>query len=272
MRTRSSPTAEARLDLRAGTSGWSYAAWKGTFYPEELPAREMLAWYASRLPAVEVNNTFYRMPKKEVLEGWAAQVPEGFRFVLKASRRITHQKRLRDAEDETAYFLGAARALGARLGALLFQLPPNLGLDLARLDAFLALLREDTRAAFEFRHPSWSDTAVLDRLRARGFAWVTADMGDEPPSDMDDAPPAPLVATAPWAYLRLRRPAYTAADLDGWLAQLRSAPVDEAFVFFKHEDAGVGPRLALELLQRAGAAEPRRPLRVPPRAAAEKAG
>jgi uncharacterized protein YecE (DUF72 family) len=264
MPTRSSPTADARPRLLAGTSGWSYAAWKGPFYPEELPAREMLASYASRLPAVEVNNTFYRMPKKDVLESWAAQVPDGFRFVLKASRRITHQKRIHDAADETAYFLATAGALGARLGALLFQLPPNLALDLGRLDVFLALLPEGTRAAFEFRHPSWSDAAVLERLRARGFAWVTA--------DMEDAPPAPLVATAPWAYLRLRRPAYTAADLDGWLAQLRSAPLDEAFVFFKHEDAGVGPRLALELLERAGPAQPRAPLRVPPRAAAEKAG
>jgi uncharacterized protein YecE (DUF72 family) len=264
MRTRSSPKAEAPLRLRAGTSGWSYDAWKGPFYPEDLPSREMLAHYAARLPAVEVNNTFYRLPKAAVLEGWAAQVPENFRFVLKASRRITHLKRLRDVGEETAYFLASAASLGPRLGALLFQLPPNLKLDLERLDAFLALLPEGTRAAFEFRHPSWSDAAVLERLRARGCALVLADTEEE-------AAPA-FVATAPFAYLRLRRPGYSAADLAGWLAQLRGAELEEAFVFFKHEDEGVAPRLAAELLALAGAAPAQEPLRVGPRKEREQAG
>jgi uncharacterized protein YecE (DUF72 family) len=240
----------------AGTSGWSYEEWKGPFYPKELASREMLRFYGERLPAVEVNNTFYRLPKASVLAGWASQVPESFRFALKASRRITHLKRLRDAADETAYFLSTAGALGTRLGALLFQLPPNLKLDLDRLDAFLALLPEGTPAAFEFRHPSWADPAVHERLRARAFAWVIA--------DVEEAPPPPFVTTAPWTYLRLRRPGYSAPELVAWLAQLRSGEARQAYVFFKHEDAGAGPRLAAELLAlahpaplRAGAASAR---------------
>jgi uncharacterized protein YecE (DUF72 family) len=240
----------------AGTSGWSYEEWKGPFYPDALASRDMLRFYAERLPAVEVNNTFYRMPKASVLAGWASQVPESFRFALKASRRITHLKRLRDAADETAYFLATAGALGPRLGALLFQLPPNLKLDLGRLDAFLALLPEGTPAAFEFRHPSWADPLVHERLRARAFAWVIA--------DVEEAPPPPFVTTAPWTYLRLRRPGYTAPELAAWLAHLRSGETGQAFVFFKHEDAGAGPRLAAEFLAlahpaplRAGAAAAR---------------
>jgi uncharacterized protein YecE (DUF72 family) len=240
MRTRSSPTAEPPRRWLAGTSGWSYDGWKGPFYPEGLASRDMLRFYAERLPAVEVNNTFYRLPKASVLEAWASQVPEGFRFALKASRRITHLKRLRDAADETAYFLGTAGALGPRLGALLFQLPPNLKLDLERLDAFLALLPEGTRAAFEFRHPSWAEPSVHERLRARDLAWVIA--------DVEDAEPPAFVTTASWAYLRLRRPGYAASDLARWLGDLRASGAGDAFVFFKHEEAGAGPRLAAEFL------------------------
>ena len=205
----------------------------------------MLRFYAERLPAVEVNNTFYRLPKASVLAAWASQVPESFRFALKASRRITHLKRLCDAEDETAYFLETARALGPRLGALLFQLPPYLKLDLERLDGFLALLPEGTRAAFEFRHASWNDPAVHARLHERGFAWVIA--------DVEDAPPPAFVTTAPWTYLRLRRPGYAASDLTRWLASLKTSRAGEAFVFFKHEEEGAGPRLAAELLSLANA-------------------
>jgi uncharacterized protein YecE (DUF72 family) len=250
--------------LRAGTSGWSYEAWKGPFYPAELPSRDMLAFYAARLPCVEVNNTFYRLPKPAVLETWASQVPEGFRFALKASRRITHLKRLRDVAEETAYFLDTASALGPRLGALLFQLPPNLKLDLERLDGFLALLPPGTRAALEFRHESWNDAAVHERLRAREVAWVAA--------DVDEAPAPDRVATAPWAYLRLRRAAYSSEDLQSWLARLRSAALADAWVFFKHEDEGAAPRLAAELLGLAGESARPAPLRSRARAPAEKAG
>jgi uncharacterized protein YecE (DUF72 family) len=236
--------------ILAGTSGYSYPAWKGPFYPEGLPAQQMLRSYAERLPAVEINNTFYRLPRASVLEAWAAQVPEGFRFVLKASRRITHFKRLKDTDDETGYLLRTAGVLGPRLGAILFQLPPNLAADAERLDRFLALLPEGTRAAFEFRHPSWLEDPVTERLRARGCALVAADVEGE-------APPR-LLATAPWGYLRLRRPGYAAADLAGWLERIRETGWGEVYVFFKHEDEAAGPRLALELLALAGRRTPRR--------------
>ncbi len=242
--------AERSLRLLAGSSGWSYDAWKGPFYPEDMPSRDMLRFYAERLPTVEVNNTFYRMPKASVLESWASQAPETFRFVLKASQRITHHKRLKDAADETAYFLATAGALGPRLGALLFQLPPNLKLDLDRFDAFLALLPEGTRAAFEFRHPSWADDAVHARLRAHDLAWVVADVDDEPP-------PA-FVTTASWTYLRLRRAGYDAPGLADWLTQLRASDARDAFVFFKHEDAGAAPRMAAELMALAARLGPAR--------------
>ena len=244
--------AERSSRVLAGSSGWSYDAWKGPFYPEALRSGDMLRFYAERLPTVEVNNTFYRMPKASVLESWASQAPESFRFVLKASQRITHHKRLKDAADETAYFLTTAAALGPRLGALLFQLPPNLKLDLDRLDAFLGLLPEGTRAAFEFRHPSWADDAVHARLRARDLAWVVADVDDEPP-------PA-FVTTASWTYLRLRRAGYDAPALAEWLARLNASGLADAFVFFKHEDEGAAPRLAAELMALAASTGP---LRVP---------
>ncbi len=232
------------MRIQAGTSGFSYKSWKGTFYPEKLPAGEMLRYYSEQLPAVEINNTFYRIPKREVLERWAAQVPEDFRFSVKASRRITHFKRLKDAGEVTGYFLSAAAALGPRLGVLLFQLPPNFRLDLQRLDDFLSLLPEGTPAAFEFRHPSWADEPVYERLRARGMAWCH--------SDTDDAPPAVPVRTASWGYLRLRRSDYSEEDLQAWAGRVQETGWDSAFVFFKHEDAGTGSRLARRFLELAG--------------------
>jgi len=231
--------------LRAGTSGFSYAPWRGAFYPAELPARRWLAYYAERLPAVEINNTFYRLPKASVLAGWTEQVPDDFRFAVKASRRITHIKRLQAADDETNYLIETLGALGARLGAVLFQLPPNLKLDLPRLERFLDLLAGRVPAAFEFRHPSWREDAVVGALRARGASLCAADVEGEPAPE--------LVATAPFAYVRLRREAYAAGDLAEWVAKLRARAAQDAYVFFKHEDAGVGPRLAAELLQMAGA-------------------
>jgi uncharacterized protein YecE (DUF72 family) len=240
------------MELRAGTSGFAYEAWRGSFYPEGLPAKSMLEHYAAALLAVEINNTFYRLPSASVLEGWAARVPEGFRFALKASRRITHHKRLRDAGDETGYLLRTAASLGPKLGALLFQLPPNLGLDPERLDRFLELLPAGTRAAFEFRHPAWADAAVFERLRARDLAWVTVDGEDAP---VEACGPA----TASWGYLRLRRAGYERAELAAWAARVAAQPWGEAFVFFKHEDAGAAPRLAAELLALASRAGERRP-------------
>jgi uncharacterized protein YecE (DUF72 family) len=180
-----------------------------------------------------------------VLAGWAEQVPEEFRFAIKASRRITHLKRLKGAEDETRYLIETLGALGARLGAVLFQLPPNLKLDLPRLARFLELLGGRVPAAFEFRHPSWCDAGVPELLRAHGAALCAAD------ADGEAAPE--LVATAPFAYARLRRESYAPGDLAEWVARLRALGARDAYVFFKHEDAGVGPRLAAELLALAGA-------------------
>ncbi|MFY9550489.1 MAG: DUF72 domain-containing protein [Thermoanaerobaculia bacterium] len=229
------------MRVLAGTSGFSYKEWKGSFYPEDLPADAMLRYYGERLPAVEINNTFYRMPKPALLEGWAAEVPEGFRFVLKASQRITHHKRLKDAGEEVAYFFQVAATLGGRLGPALFQLPPNLKKDLPRLADFLALLPEGSRAAFEFRHASWFQDDVFEALRARGAALCVAE---------DEELATPLVATAPWGYLRLRRQDYDDGAVGAWAEKIRGQSWGEAFVFFKHEDAGAGPRLAAELLRR----------------------
>jgi uncharacterized protein YecE (DUF72 family) len=195
----------------------------------------MLAYYASRMNAVEINNTFYRMPKPELLESWASQVPPEFRFVLKASQRITHHKRLKDAGEETAYFLKTASVLGDRLGPILFQLPPHLKKDAPRLAAFLELLPPETRGAFEFRHESWFDEETFGLLRAKGMALCIAE---------DEELATPPEATAGWGYLRLRRQDYADEDLAAWAQRLAGMHWSDAFVFFKHEDAGTGPRLA----------------------------
>lgn len=234
------------MQILAGTSGYSYKEWLGIFYPEKLPAKQMLAHYASKLPTVEINNTFYRLPQRSLLEGWAAQVPEGFRFAVKASRRITHIKRLADVQDETRYLLDTVRVLGARLGPVLFQLPPYQRCDMPRLADFLAALPGDIEAAFEFRHVSWFDDSVYAVLAERRCALCA--------SDVDDADEPPLVATAPLAYLRLRRQDYDDVALERWLARLRAGGWERAYVYFKHEDEGVGPRLAARFLSLADAA------------------
>jgi uncharacterized protein YecE (DUF72 family) len=230
----------AGMELRAGTSGFSYKEWKGPFYPEDLANDRMLEYYGERLPAVEINNTFYRLPKAAVLAGWAEKVPVGFRFSIKASRRITHFKRLKEPGDETAYLVETVGALGRRLGALLFQLPPNFAQDVPRLRAFLAALPEGTPAAFEFRHDSWFDDATYEALAERNCALCVADSGGE--GD------APRQATADWGYLRLRRQDYTDADLAGWRGWIADQAWRHAMVFFKHEDEGTGPRLAARFL------------------------
>ena len=226
------------MDLYVGTSGYSYKEWKGSFYPEDLPAKDMLSYYGERLSSVEINNTFYRLPKASVLEGWAGQVPDGFRFSIKASRRITHFARLKEeARDPTDYLLSTVDALGSKLGVILFQMPPNLKADVPRLESFLSVLPAGTPGAFEFRHESWQDDAVYEALRAREMAWVCADTD----ASGDDAP---VVSTAPWGYLRLRRPDYEEGDLERWARRLEGTGWERAFVFFKHEDEGAGPRLA----------------------------
>jgi uncharacterized protein YecE (DUF72 family) len=233
------------VELHVGTSGFSYKEWKGTFYPDDLPAGEMLHYYGERLGSVEINSTFYRMPKPSVLETWSGQVPATFRFSIKASMKITHRKRLEDAGEETGYLVETVRALGSRLGVLLFQLPPNLKEDAARLEAFLEILPPDIPTAFEFRHPSWGNDRVHTLLHAHGAALCQADTEEAPLE-------APLVATAPFGYLRLRRPDYDEGALSRWAERIRSQPWDRAFVFFKHEDEGAGPRMARTFLETAG--------------------
>jgi uncharacterized protein YecE (DUF72 family) len=238
------------MRLLAGTSGWQYREWKGSFYPEDLATDGMLAYYGERFPAVEVNNTFYRLPKESVLRGWAEQVPDGFRFVLKASRRITHNARLKEgAVDPLAYLLRTAVALGDRLGPILFQLPPNMKKDLPRLTTFLGHLPAGTRAAFEFRHPSWLEEDVVDALSAHDLALCVASTESEE---------TPLHATARYGYLRLRKEAYEEGDLEAWADRIHAQPWEEAYVFFKHEDEGTGPRLAArftEIWQRRAAGD-----------------
>ncbi len=226
------------MRVLVGTSGYSYKEWKGSFYPEDLPASEMLRYYAERLPAVEINNTFYRMPSAKLLQGWAEQVPDGFAFALKASQRITHRKRLKEAAEEVSYFFRVSETLGERLGPVLFQLPPNLKKDLPRLTDFLALLAPASRAAFEFRHTSWFDEEVYAALKSRGAALCIAENEDLS---------TPLEATADWGYLRLRRQDYGEKELHDWAERIRTRPWSETYVFFKHEEEATGPRLAGQL-------------------------
>ena len=229
------------MNLHVGTSGYSYKEWKGNFYPEDLPAKEMLSYYSRRLPAVEINNTFYRLPQATMIENWRAQVPDEFRFSIKATQRITHIKRLNNVVEETKYLLDTSGLLGERLGVVLFQLPPNMKKDSGRLKSFLELLPSDTRAAFEFRHESWFDDETFDLLREKDRALVV--------SDTDDKPLSEIISTAGWGYLRLRRTAYDENDLADWMKRVEDQKWKDAFVFFKHEDEGVGPKLAAQFLK-----------------------
>ncbi|MFN2441184.1 MAG: DUF72 domain-containing protein [Thermoanaerobaculia bacterium] len=227
--------------LRVGTSGYSYKEWKGTFYPADLPPSKMLPFYAERFSTVEINNTFYRMPAPAMLDGWAAQVPHGFRFALKAPQRITHQKKLADAGDDVRFLVETAATLGEKLGPLLFQLPPFLRCDLPRLRAFLEVLPAGVGAAFEFRHDSWSDPGVTETLAERGAALCAADSEDRP---LDH-----LTSTATWGYLRLRRTDYDDAALQRWADRIAAAPWKEAWIFFKHEEEGKGPAYGSRFLE-----------------------
>jgi uncharacterized protein YecE (DUF72 family) len=228
--------------LYAGTSGYNYPEWRGTFYPEGFPAKQMFGFYVERFRTVEINATFYRMPTPKTTAKWLEQAPPGFRYALKAPRQITHLRRLKDCGDALAFFCDAARVLGAHLGPLLFQLPPNFKVDVARLSAFLQLMPADVRAAFEFRHDSWHTPEVYDALRAHGATMCIADFGDRT---------TPLEVTAPFGYLRLRDEGYTPADLERWAIELisRTASWEDTYVFFKHEDEGKGPEFAQAFLQ-----------------------
>jgi uncharacterized protein YecE (DUF72 family) len=229
------------VKLWVGTSGYSYKAWLGSFYPEGLAAKEMLHFYASRLPAVEINNTFYRLPKESVLSSWAEQVPTEFRFVLKAPQKITHVKRLKDAAAEVEYLFRVGAVLGSTAGAVLFQLPPSLRKNIEIFQNFLSLLPRNWPVAFEFRHSSWFDDEVFACLRERNCSLCMA--------ETDEAENSNLVATATWGYVRLRRSEYSRADLLSWKERILSQQWDHAYIFFKHEDEGIGPKLAAEFLE-----------------------
>jgi uncharacterized protein YecE (DUF72 family) len=225
-----------------GTSGWSYKEWKGSFYPPKLPQDEMLGFYASRFPTVEVNNSFYRIPSEKVLMGWAERVPPDFRFVLKASRRITHNSRLADQDGSLEYFLRAINPLGDRLGPTLFQLPPTFKKDTVRLGDFLARLPKRWMAAVEFRHASWFDDEVYGLLRSHDVALVAVD------EDESEGKGAPLVPTASWGYFRLRRTAYDTNALETWASRIQRAEWTDAYIFLKHEDGSPrGPGAAEDL-------------------------
>jgi len=217
-----------------GTSGYNYPEWKGSFYPEKLPAAKMLPYYAERFPTVEINYTFYRMPTEKLVSGWAAQVPSPYKFTLKAPRRITHDNRLKNSGELVASFCRVAATLGDKLGALLFQLPPNLKKDLGLFDAFLAELPPRVCAAFEFRNGSWLDDEIAERLAARNLAFCIAD---------SEKMTTPLRITADYAYFRLRDEGYSPDDIRRWADTVkeRTAGCKEVFVYFKHEEQGKGP-------------------------------
>lgn len=241
-----SPTNSAAVtQWYAGTSGYSYKEWRGPFYPPELSNDAMLPYYAVQLPAVEINNTFYRMPRTHVLEGWHDAVGPDFRFIIKASRRITHQLKLQDAAEPVGYLAGKLGALGDKLGAVLFQLPPYQRKDLDRLRRFLDVIPRALPTAFEFRHASWFDDEVLDALVEHGRGLCVSDDGKlELP---------PRFVTTGWAYLRLRQPGYSDAALREWISRVQETGVATAYAFFKHEDEGAGPALARRFLNLAAA-------------------
>ena len=226
------------MSLYVGTSGYSYKEWKGKFYPEKLPANEMLLYYAKHFAAVELNNTFYRTPKPEMIESWKAQVPEDFRFSAKASQGITHFRRLKDSATATRTMLNAMSAFQDRLAAVLFRMPEDFEKDLKRLETFLKGLPADTRAVFEFRHASWFDDDVVALLRSENRVLCVSDRDEMPVNHIDK--------TADWGYVRLRRVTYSEAELKTWVKRIKAQKWKDTYVFFKHEDEGTGPKLAAE--------------------------
>ena len=229
--------------LFAGGSGYSYKEWCGTFYPEKLKPDAMLGWYAERLPAVEINNTFYRMPAAAMLEHWVQATPAEFRFAIKASRRITHIARLKDtARDSVDYLYKQLAALGDKRGPVLFQLPPNLKKDLPRLLDFLQMLPARHRAAFEFRNDTWFDDEVYAALRDAGAVLAA--------SEREDGSPPPLEPTADWGYVRLRLEEYADDALRDWAQRLAATEWNEIYVFFMHEPTA--PAYAASLMRHVG--------------------
>ena len=230
-----------------GTSGYSYPEWRGGFYPSDLRGRDMLRYFSDRLLAVEINNTFYRMPKAEVLRAWAGTVPSAFRFALKAPRRITHSRWQEETAGALGYFFATASVLGDKSGPVLMQLPPYARCDLARLDRLVDAIPPGWPVAFEFRHPSWFVDEVRGRLARRNFALCVADTEEQPAALASITP-----GTADWGYLRLRRVDYTPRQIDAWAQRLRGLGWRDAWVFFKHEQAARAPRYAAQLVDALG--------------------
>jgi uncharacterized protein YecE (DUF72 family) len=231
------------MKIYVGTSGYAYKEWKGKFYPEKISPKEMLRFYSGRLNTVEINNTFYRMPKERVLISWAEQVPGNFVFALKAPQVITHLKQLRNVLDETEYLFRTLSVMDRRLGPVLFQFPKSFRADRPLLQDFLGLIPDDRACAFEFRSSSWLNDEILDLLRERGSSLCIADADENPANE--------IIRTASWGYLRLRRSDYTDADLSQWLERILSQKWERVFVFFKHEeDDAKGPATGPEMAVR----------------------
>ena len=227
------------MEFLAGTSGYAFKEWEGRFYPDGLPKTEQLRHFASVLPTVEINNTFYRVPKRTIVASWAAQAPDGFRFTMKASRRLTHIMKLKDPGETLHYVHRASQAFGDKLGCVFFQCPPVLRADVPRLEDFLAALPEQWPVAFEFRPPSWNDDAVYEALRGREAAWVIVD---------DEKRPTPEIVTAPFVYARLRRESYDDAALAAGAERLAATAAERGFVYFKHETEA--PHMAVRFMER----------------------
>ena len=223
-----------------GTSGFAFKEWKGPFYPAKLPDKDMLGYYAGQFPTVEINNTFYRMPREKNLLDWAAQVPEGFKFAIKASQRITHHAQLRDAGELVGYLAQTVAVLGDKLGPTLFQLPPHLKKDVPRLEAFLEVLPKRWRVTIEFRNATWfEDDQVYEVLKARDIPLCISDQ---------ESVPTPLVATATWGYVRLHKLDYDEASLATWATRIAGFGWTDSFIYFKHDHSpGSGPPVAMSL-------------------------
>jgi uncharacterized protein YecE (DUF72 family) len=226
-----------------GTSGYNYPEWKGKFYPADLPAAKMLAFYAEQFSTVEINYTFYRAPTEKILAGWAAQTPAQFKLTLKAPRRITHDSKLRHCGDLVRTFCATADTLGQKLGILLFQLPPTFKKDVTVLEEFLAELPPRVRGAFEFRHASWLDDEVYACLKRRNLALCVADT---------ERLSTPVVRTTDYGYFRLRDEGYTPSDISQWARVISEHASGDTFVYFKHEEAGKGPEFARGLMNELG--------------------
>ena len=233
------------VNVWIGTSGFQYAEWKGNFYPEDLPAAKMLPFYAERLNTTEINYTFHRIPSAKTIDNWNKLTPAKFRFALKAPQKITHWLKLRECADTLRYFFDTVSALGAKLGPVLFQLPPNFKKDLFIISDFVNGLPSGLRSAFEFRHESWFNDEVFETLKGRNVALCVADT---------EKLKTPQVATADFGYVRLRREDYTKIDVARWaeFVHEQDSHWQDAFVYFKHEEAGIGPKLAGQMIELIG--------------------